>query len=119
MKGTKIVFYIMYLSFVILLIWAFKLQVLETELHRTYLDSLRIVVRRIEAPRGRIMTEDGMVLAWDEETFFAKVVGSVEADAIEKILGKSRKLELIMGEEVPVTEAEALQLSKYGVMITA
>lgn len=118
MKGTKIVFYIMYLSFVILLIWAFKLQVLETELHRTYLDSLRIVVRRIEAPRGRIMTEDGMVLAWDEETFFAKVVGNVEADAIEKILGKSRKLELIMGEEVPVTEAEALQLSKYGVMIT-
>jgi len=118
-KGTKIVFYIMYLSFVILLIWAFKLQVLETELHRTYLDSLRIVVRRIEAPRGRIMTEDGMVLAWDEETFFAKVVGNVEADAIEKILGKSRKLELIMGEEVPVTEAEALQLSKYGVMITA
>ncbi len=119
MKETKIVFYIMYLSFVILLIWAFKLQVLETELHRTYLDSLRIVVRRIEAPRGRIMTEDGMVLAWDEETFFAKVVGSVEADAIERILGKSRKLELIMGEEVPVTEAEALQLSKYGVMITA
>jgi len=45
-------------------------------------------------------------------------VGNVEADAIEKILGKSRKLELIMGEEIPVTEAEALQLSKYGVMIT-
>lgn len=119
MKRAKIAFYIMYLSFAVLLIWAFKLQVLETELHRTYLDSLRIVVRRIEAPRGRIMTEDGMVLAWDEETFFAKVVGSVETDAIEKILGKSRKLELIMGEEVPVTEAEALQLSKYGVMITA
>jgi len=118
-KRAKIAFYIMYLSFAVLLIWAFKLQVLETELHRTYLDSLRIVVRRIEAPRGRIMTEDGMVLAWDEETFFAKVVGSVETDAIEKILGKSRKLELIMGEEVPVTEAEALQLSKYGVMITA
>lgn len=118
MKRLKIAVYaMMTIPFFILLIRAFVLQVIQYKSHLEYVESLKVYVRKIDAPRGRILTKDGVVLAWDEGILVAKSTGSMNVEKIGEILGQERKLKLILGEEVQVTEAEAMKLETTGVLV--
>lgn len=118
MRRLRMAVYLMItVPFFILLARAFVLQVVQYKSHREYIESLKVHVRRIEAPRGKIMTRDGVVLAWDEEILVAKSIGSIDTEKVEQVLGQERKLKLLLGEEVPVTEAEAIKLENTSVLV--
>ncbi|MFN3283322.1 MAG: penicillin-binding transpeptidase domain-containing protein [Pseudothermotoga sp.] len=118
MKRLKVVVYIMMtVPFCVLLIRAFILQVVQHKSHLDYVESLKVYVRKIDAPRGRILTKDGVALAWDEEILVARSTGSMDVEKVGDILGQERKLRLILGEEVQVTEAEAIKLERSGVLV--
>lgn len=118
MKRLKAVIYLMMtVPFVVLLIRAFVLQVIQHKSHLEYIESLKVYVRKIDAPRGKILTRDGVLLAWDEEILVARSTGSLDVEKVGEILGQERKLKLILGEEIQVTEAEAMKLEKAGVLV--
>ncbi len=103
--------------FVILISRAFVLQVVEYKSHRNYVESLRIQVKSLEAPRGRILSRDGVVLAWDEETLIAHATLATDFDEVEKIVGAERKIELVLKGRLTVTQAEAIKLQRAGVYV--
>jgi len=103
--------------FVILISRAFVLQVVEYKSHRNYVESLRIQVKSLEAPRGRILSRDGVVLAWDEETLIAHATLATDFDEVEKIVGVERKIELVLKGRLTVTQAEAIKLQRAGVYV--
>ncbi|MGB9789055.1 MAG: penicillin-binding transpeptidase domain-containing protein [Thermotoga caldifontis] len=118
MKRSKIVVYVLLIApFLLLLGRAFVLQVLERRSHREYVESLRIHLRSLDAPRGRILSRDGVVLAWDEEELVAHATLATDFDEVEKILGQERKLQLILEGRLTVTQVEAASLQKAGVYI--
>ncbi|HBJ81592.1 MAG TPA: penicillin-binding protein, partial [Pseudothermotoga sp.] len=119
MKRLKVIVYLMAtIPFLILLARAFVLQILQRESHREYVDSLKVYVRQIEAPRGKILTNDGSPIAWDEEVLVARSTGLMDPSSVEEVVGPERKLKLLLGEEIIVTEAEAIKLQKTGVLIS-
>lgn len=119
MKRLKVIVYLMAtIPFLILLARAFVLQILQRESHREYVDSLKVYVRQIEAPRGKILTNDGSPIAWDEEVLVARSTGLMDPNSVEEVVGPERKLKLLLGEEIIVTEAEAIKLQKTGVLIS-
>lgn len=118
MKRLKLTIYLMLtIPFCILLTRAFVLQVIQHKSHLEYIESLKVYVRKIDAPRGRILTRDGTVLAWDEEILMAKSTGSMDVQKVGEILGQERKLKLLLGEDVQVTEAETVKLERTGVLV--
>lgn len=118
MKRLRVVVYFMIsIPFCILLIRAFVLQIVQHKSHLEYIESLKVYVRKIDAPRGRIMTSDGVPLAWDEEILVAKSTGSMDVERVDEVLGQERKLKLILGEEVQISEAEAMKLENSGVLV--
>ncbi|AEH52015.1 penicillin-binding transpeptidase domain-containing protein [Pseudothermotoga thermarum] len=119
MRSRKFLLYLFVLTpFLILLSRAFVLQVIQYKTHREYIDSLKVYVRRLEAPRGRILTRDGTILAWDEEVVTAKAVGAINTELVEQVLGKEKMLQLIQGDEIIISETEAQRLEKSGLMIS-
>lgn len=103
--------------FTVLMTRAFILQVIQHRSHREYVESLRVHVRSIEAPRGRILSRDGAVLAWDEEELVAHATLATDFQEVEKIVGSERKIELILSGRLKVKEAEAIKLQQVGVYI--
>ncbi|MCS7174272.1 MAG: penicillin-binding transpeptidase domain-containing protein [Pseudothermotoga sp.] len=108
---------LLFVPFAALLIRAFVLQVVQYRSHREYVESLRVHVRSIEAPRGRILSRDGVILAWDEEELVAHATLATDFQEVGKIIGSERKIELILNGRLRVTEAEAIKLQQAGVYI--
>jgi penicillin-binding protein 2 len=95
-RSDAVLFVLLIVPFVLLLGRAFVLQLVEYESHREYVESLRVHVRSLEAPRGRILSRDGVVLAWDEERLIAHATLATDFDEVEKIVGVERKIELVL-----------------------
>lgn len=112
------VLYLLFIvPFLLLLSRAFVLQVVQYKSHREYVESLRVHVRTLEAPRGRILSRDGVALAWDEEELVAHATLATDFDEVEKILGTERKKEFILKGKLNVTQTEAVKLQRAGVYI--
>lgn len=118
MKRSEILLRVLLIvPFTVLMARAFILQVIQYKSHREYIESLRVHVRSIEAPRGRILSRDGVLLAWDEEELVAHATLATDFQEVEKIVGSERKIELILSGRLKVTEAEAIKLQQAGVYI--
>lgn len=118
MKRSEILLRVLLVvPFTVLMARAFVLQVIQYKSHREYVESLRVHVRNIEAPRGRILSRDGVVLAWDEEELVAHATLATDFQEVEKIVGPERKIELVLSGRLKVTEAEAIKLQQVGVYI--
>ncbi len=119
MRSRKLILYLFVIvPFAALLLRAFILQVIQYKQHREYVDSLKVHVRKVEAPRGKILTRDGEILAWDEEVLIARAMGNIDEKLVEQVLGTERKLRLILGEEMVISESEAQKLEKSGLYIS-
>uniref|UniRef100_A0A832I7S4 Penicillin-binding protein n=1 Tax=Pseudothermotoga hypogea TaxID=57487 RepID=A0A832I7S4_9THEM len=116
-RSDAVLLMLLIVPFVILISRAFVLQVVEYKSHRNYVESLRIQVKSLEAPRGRILSRDGVVLAWDEETLIAHATLATDFDEVEKIVGVERKIELVLKGRLTVTQAEAIKLQRAGVYV--
>ncbi|MDI6863701.1 MAG: penicillin-binding protein, partial [Pseudothermotoga sp.] len=116
-RSDAVLLMLLIVPFVILISRAFVLQVVEYKSHRNYVESLRIQVKSLEAPRGRILSRDGVVLAWDEETLIAHATLATDFDEVEKIVGAERKIELVLKGRLTVTQAEAIKLQRAGVYV--
>jgi len=116
-RSDAVLLVLLIVPFVILISRAFVLQVVEYRSHRDYVESLRIQVKSLEAPRGRILSRDGVVLAWDEETLIAHATLATDFDEVEKIVGAERKMELVLKGQLTVTQAEAIKLQRAGVYV--
>ncbi len=116
-RSDAVLFVLLIVPFVLLLGRAFVLQLVEYESHREYVESLRVHVRSLEAPRGRILSRDGVVLAWDEERLIAHATLATDFDEVEKIVGVERKIELVLKGQITVTQAESAKLQRAGVYV--
>lgn len=93
LKSNLLLLKILYFSvFAILLITLFKMQILDAQIYKTRADSNRMRLVGIQAPRGDIITQDGVVLVRDYPSFeisltYMDVVGAQESlEALVEIL---------------------------------
>jgi penicillin-binding protein 2 len=93
LKSNLFLLKILYFSvFAILLFTLFKMQVLDAQIYKTRADSNRMRLVGIQAPRGDIITNDGVVLVRDYPSFeisltYMDVVGAQESlEALVEIL---------------------------------
>lgn len=66
---NRLILILMALSFVLIIMKAFQVQILEHEKHKKYIDLLQTRLVKIPAPRGKIISSDGKVLAKDEVVY--------------------------------------------------
>lgn len=122
MKVSKILILIMMLSLSLLLIKAYKLQVIEHDIHSSFIESLESKIKDIPPLRGKIKLADGTILAWDEILYVADAWGISISEKIknklERILGTERTMRLLLGEKILVDKGEADILKSFGIKIS-
>jgi len=116
---NRLILLFMALSFVLIIIKAFQVQILEHEEHRKYLELLQTRIVKVPAPRGKILTSDGKVLARDEEVYVLDPwLNNIDELKKTGLLTSEEVLRLIRGEKVVLDKARADVLSKKGVRIS-
>ncbi|MCD6449062.1 MAG: penicillin-binding protein [Thermotogaceae bacterium] len=118
MRGKIILLSFIFLTLAIIL-WYAPLQLTHWKEYRDYIDSIGIRTMNIPSLRGKIISSDGKVFAKSESIYKAQLLGRNIPNYTElsKIVGKDRANELILGNEVEVSEIEANELKKMGVYI--
>ncbi|MCD6550942.1 penicillin-binding transpeptidase domain-containing protein [Thermotoga sp.] len=116
---NRLILLFMALSFILIIIKAFQVQILEHEEHRRYLDLLQTRIVKIPAPRGKILSSDGKVLARDEEIYVLDPwLNNIDELKKTGLLTPEEILRLIRGEKIVLDKARADVLSKKGARIT-
>ncbi len=122
MKVSQILILIMMASFSLLLIKAYKLQVIEHDVHSSFIESLESRIKDIPPLRGKIKLDDGTILAWDEILYTADAWGMNIPEEIkkklEKIVGRRKAMKLLLGEKILVSKGEAELLKSFGIKVS-
>ncbi|PLV59304.1 penicillin-binding transpeptidase domain-containing protein [Thermotoga sp. KOL6] len=110
---------LMALSFILIIIRAFQIQILEHEEHKRYIDLLQTRIIKVPAPRGIIFSSDGEALAKDETVYILDPWLN-DIDKLKKtgLLSSDELFKLVSGESVCLDKARAEILSKIGIRIT-
>ncbi|PLV56719.1 penicillin-binding transpeptidase domain-containing protein [Thermotoga sp. SG1] len=116
---NRLILLFMALSFVLIIIKAFQIQILEHEEHKRYLELLQTRIVKLLAPRGKILTSDGKVLARDEEVYILDPwLNNIDELKKTGLLTSEEVLRLIRGEKIVLDKARADVLSKKGARIS-
>jgi penicillin-binding protein 2 len=108
----------MALSFVLIIMKAFQVQILEHEKHKKYIDLLQTRLVKIPAPRGKILSSDGKVLAKDEVVYVLDPwLNSIDELKKTGLFTPEEILSLVKGESIVIDRARADVLSKAGMRV--
>ncbi|KAF2959911.1 penicillin-binding transpeptidase domain-containing protein [Thermotoga sp. 38H-to] len=115
---NRLILILMALSFVLIIMKAFQVQILEHEKHKKYIDLLQTRLVKIPAPRGRIISSDGKVLAKDEVVYVLDPwLNSIDELKKTELFTSEEILSLVKGESIVIDKARADVLSKAGVRV--
>ncbi len=121
MKVSQLLILMMMLSFSLILIKAYKLQIMEHDVHSSFIESLESRIKDIPPLRGKIMLDDGTVLAWDEILYVADAWGmkipEKVRERLERIVGAKKTTKLLLGEKILVSKGEAELLRSFGLKV--
>ncbi|MDK2886701.1 MAG: penicillin-binding protein 2 [Thermosipho sp. (in: thermotogales)] len=111
---NKIIVFIFSSMFVILLIALFKIQVLEYQKYRTFIDSLMQKTRLVQGTRGTIFDRNGIKLAWSTNIPFIRYNRNYDFNELKKYLTSEQVKQLITSGNVELSQDQAKSLEKIG-----
>ena len=115
---NRLILILMALSFVLIIMKAFQVQILEHEKHKKYIDLLQTRLVKIPAPRGKIISSDGKVLAKDEVVYVLDPwLNSIDELKKTGLFTPEEILSLVKGESIVIDRARADVLSKAGMRV--
>ncbi|MBZ4661365.1 MAG: penicillin-binding protein 2 [Thermotoga sp.] len=115
---NRLILILMALSFVLIIMKAFQVQILEHEKHKKYIDLLQTRLVKIPAPRGKILSSDGKVLAKDEVVYVLDPwLNSIDELKKTGLFTPEEILSLVKGESIVIDRARADVLSKAGMRV--
>ncbi|QTA38218.1 peptidoglycan glycosyltransferase [Thermosipho ferrireducens] len=114
-KIIIVIFASMFLALVAVL---FKIQVLNYDKHRAFIDSLQQHTKIITGLRGTIYDRNGEKLAWSKYIPYLYYRENFSFDEIKKVLGQEKFRNLVTSGKVALEPQEVFELEKLGYEIS-
>ncbi|MBO8160562.1 MAG: peptidoglycan glycosyltransferase [Thermosipho sp. (in: Bacteria)] len=110
----KTIIFIFALMFLTLTIFLFKMQVLEYQKYRSFIDSLMQKTRLVQGTRGTIYDRNGIKLAWSTKVPYISYNKNLDISELSSYLSSDQIDKLITSGKVELTIEQLHELEKLG-----